>query len=287
MALINRRRWLSTLITWPALGWSPLQAATLPWRPQLAREAPQDIDPAPYLVSEKLDGVRALWDGQVLRFRSGGLIAAPSSFIIALPAQALDGDLWLGRGRFEELVGIVRRERPDEAAWQSLSFQAFDLPQMPGPFAERAAALAALAQAQRGSSTRTWAAVAQHRLTDRPTLLQHLHAVLRAGGEGLMLHRANAHHEGGRSHALFKLKPQFDSEAQVLAHWPGQGKHTGRLGALQVRCKDGHEFKLGSGFSDAQRVSPPVVGQWVTYTYRGRTAAGVPRFASFLRVREI
>jgi DNA ligase-1 len=43
---------------------------------------------------------------------------------------------------------------------------------------------------------------------------------------------------------------------------------------------------LGTGFTDAQRAAPPAIGTWVTYRYRGTTDKGVPRFASFLRVRE-
>ncbi|MFX8199554.1 hypothetical protein ABTL12_20030, partial [Acinetobacter baumannii] len=65
--------------------------------PLLARTAPPGIDPRPYLVSEKLDGVRALWDGEALRFRSGRAIAAPAWFLAALPKTALDGELWIGR----------------------------------------------------------------------------------------------------------------------------------------------------------------------------------------------
>jgi len=86
--------------------------------------------------------------------------------------------------------------------------------------------------------------------------------------------------------ALLKLKPLHDAEAVVIGHVPGQGKHAGRLGALRVRNEDGAEFLIGTGFSDAQRAEPPPTGVLVTYTHRGSTASGVPRFASFLRVRD-
>ncbi|MGJ4749160.1 hypothetical protein ACQV5M_22540, partial [Leptospira sp. SA-E8] len=76
-----------------------------------------------------------------------------------------------------------------------------------------------------------------------------------------------------------------DAEARVLAHLPGQGRHQGRLGALLVQASDGRRFQLGSGLSDALRAAPPPVGTWITYRYRGLTAKGLPRFASFLRVR--
>ena len=48
---------------------------------------------------------------------------------------------------------------------------------------------------------------------------------------------------------------------------------------------DGKRFKIGSGFSDRERDNPPPVGARVTYKYYGLSAQGIPRFASFLRVR--
>jgi len=255
----------------------------MPWQPMLAKEARADVDPRGYLVSEKLDGVRALWDGRALWFRSGLPIAAPAAFLAQLPNAPLDGELWFGRGQFETLVGTVRRSNPDARAWQGVRLMAFDMPREPGPFASRAAVLAALGQHQ-GSPA--WAAVQQQRVADGRALQALLSQVLGAGGEGLMLHRVDAPWQGGRSDALLKLKPVADAEAQVLAHVPGQGRHAGRVGALRVRTPEGLEFKLGTGLTDAQRDRPPPVGHWVTYTYRGTTEAGLPRFASFLRMRE-
>ena len=82
----------------------------------LARDAPADIDPAGWLVSEKLDGVRARWDGARLVLRSGLPVAAPAWFTRRLPPVALDGELWLGRGRFDALSGLVRRAAGEDAA---------------------------------------------------------------------------------------------------------------------------------------------------------------------------
>lgn len=101
-----------------------------------------------------------------------------------------------------------------------------------------------------------------------------------------MLHRADAAWQTGRSDVLLKMKPQHDTEAVVVAHVPGKGKYEGMLGALVVETPEGRRFRLGTGFSDAQRKAPPPVGSTVTYRYRDVTANGVPRFASFLRVRE-
>ena len=261
------------------------EAATPAVRPMLAREAPAGIDPTGYLVSEKLDGVRGLWDGRALRFRNGGQIAAPRWFTAVLPPVALDGELWLARGQFQRTSGIVRRQLPVEADWRQLRYALFDLPGAAAPFAVRVERLEALAG--RAARQAGWVQVIpQERLATPQALTARLDAVVAAGGEGLMLHRADAWHAPGRSDALLKLKPLYDAEAVVIGHAPGKGRHAGRLGALRVRSEAGIAFEIGTGLSDQDRLHPPAVGQVVTFTHQGYTAGGVPRFASFLRVRE-
>ena len=249
----------------------------------LAHEAPDGIDPEGYLVSEKYDGARALWDGRALRFRSGLPVAAPAWFTARLPATPLDGELWSGRGRFEALSAAVRRHAADDAEWRAIRYLVFELPGAAGTFAQRAGRIEQLARSHPDALT----AVAQSPLEGRAALQRRLDEVVAVGGEGLVLHRADAPYLTGRRSVLLKLKPQQDDEAEVVAHLPGQGRHAGRVGALRVRTPAGLAFDLGTGLSDAQREHPPALGSWVTYRYRGRTAAGVPRFASFLRVREL
>jgi DNA ligase-1 len=250
----------------------------------LAKHWHASLNPSEFLVSEKLDGVRAVWDGQVLRFRSGRAIAAPAWFTAALPPTPLDGELWLGRGQFDRLSGIARKSTPVDAEWRELRYMVFDLPGIEGTFAERTAQAATLLGA---AGTPAWLqTVEQQRGTDQVALKRQLRELVKVGGEGLMLHRADAPWAAGRSDNLFKLKPLPDEEGRVVAHLPGKGKHTGRLGALLLELPSGQQFALGTGFSDAQRASPPAIGATVTYRYRERTPAGLPRFASFLRVRE-
>ena len=248
----------------------------------LAQNFTDAVDPATYLVSEKLDGVRALWDGRVLRFRSGRVIAAPDWFVAGLPTHPLDGELWMGRRNFDRLSAAVRRQSADDAEWRSISYQVYEWPQAPGTFSQRVAALqASVAQANPG-----WLhVVQQERIADRRALHARLQQVVQDGGEGLMLHRADARWQTGRSDALLKLKPQHDAEATVVAHLPGQGKYQGMCGALLMEGPDGRRFRLASGLSDAQRRTPPPLGTVVTYRYRERTPNGLPRFTSFMRVR--
>lgn len=239
-------------------------------------------DPADFLVSEKLDGVRAFWDGQSLRFRSGLPIAAPSWFTEALPKVALDGELWLGRGRFDELSGIVRHAEPVDADWRAVRYQVFDLPGRPEPFAQRVQQLNAVVE----QAHQPWLqAVAQQQVPTASALQVLLKQTVTDGGEGLVLHRASALWSPGRSTTLLKFKPVADDDARVVAHLPGKGRNVGRLGALLLELPNGQRFALGSGFTDAQRASPPPVGAVVTFRYRDRTPRGLPRFATFLRVR--
>lgn len=248
----------------------------------LAREAPAELDPAPYLVSEKLDGVRAFWDGARLRFRGGGTVAAPAGFLAGLPAgQALDGELWLGRQRFDLLSAIVRRERPAAADWAEVRYLVFELPGGAGGFAHRVDRLQQLAADHPG---RRWEVVPQERVASAQALRHRLATVVAAGGEGLMLHRADAAYATGRSGPLLKLKPVRDAEAVVVGHTPGQGRFAGQLGALRVRDAEGREFLVGSGLTEGQRTSPPPLGSVVTYSWRGETATGLPRFPALVRL---
>ena len=275
----DRRHLLLTLMA-GALPWREATAATTLQLPTLYRDA---IDPAPYLVSEKYDGVRGHWDGSTLRYRSGRTVPAPAWFTARLPRTPLDGELWLGRGRFDELSGIVRKAVPLDAEWRQVRYMVFELPQAAGTFAERAQRIREIA------AQAAWAplvAVEQTPVTDRGALRRRLAATVAQGGEGLVLHLASAAYRAGRSDVTMKLKPELDTEAVVVAQHPGQGRLDGQLGALEVRTPDGRQFLIGTGFSDAQRRAPPAIGSVVTYRYRDLTATGLPRFASFLRVHD-
>jgi len=239
------------------------------------------VDPVPYLVSEKYDGVRGVWDGRTLRFRSGRVVPAPAWFTARLPQEPLDGELWLGRGRFDELSGLVRKDVPVDADWRQVRYMVFELPGAEGAFEVRARRIAEIV---RQVAWPQMVAVEHTPVADRVDLRHRLATTVAQGGEGLVLHLASAAYRTGRSDVVLKLKPSLDTEATVVAHHPGQGKYEGMLGALEVRMPQGRHFLIGSGLSDGQRRDPPAVGSVVTYRYRDLTSTGLPRFASFLRV---
>ena len=236
---------------------------------------------ADYWVSEKLDGVRAFWDGAHLISRGGHRVRAPAWFLAGFPLESLDGELWMGRGRFETLAGTVRRLEPVDTDWREVRFMAFDLPGLAAPFGERLSRLQGLVAA---SGNPRLSVLEQVRVPNHEALMAMLARVARAGGEGLMLHRDAAWYRGGRTPDLLKLKPYEDAEALVVAQVPGKGRFQGMLGALEVVEGAGRRFRIGTGFTDSLRRNPPPIGSRVTFKFQGRTAEGLPRFASFLRV---
>lgn len=247
----------------------------------LAKVWDRSINPTGWWMSEKYDGLRGYWDGRNLWTRQGNLIHAPDYVIAELPRDvALDGELWIGHGKFEETVSIVRSETPHDG-WKRVHFMVFDAPQAKGVFEERMQFL----RATLPDGNQFVRIVAQTRCEGAAQLIAERDRVVKLGGEGLMLRQPESAYEAGRSATLLKVKPYDDGEATVIAHEPGTGKYAGKLGALRVRTDDGKEFSVGSGFTDAQRESPPPVGTLITYRFRGLTANGLPRFPSYLRIR--
>lgn len=248
----------------------------------LAKPYRSDIELKHYWISEKLDGVRAYWDGTQLISRQGNRFSAPDWFTQGFPKQVLDGELWMGRNRFAEVSGAVRRQIPDPAQWQKIRFMVFDSPSETGDFDHRLQALRVLFAQLNSPSI---ALIEQYKIDDETALMQALDQVIANGGEGLMLHLGSAPYRGIRSDDLLKLKRFSDAEAVVIGHIPGKGKFSGMIGAVLVKMPDGREFKIGSGFSDEQRRHPPAIGSTISYKYQGTTASGLPRFASFFRAR--
>ena len=283
--MLHRRR-AFTLLALAAWGISVSGAATA------AADAPAlllasvyrpGLDLQGYWVSEKYDGLRGYWDGQRLRTRGGEPITPPAWFTAGWPDTALDGELWAGRGRFAQAQSTVRQASAGDGAWRQMRFMVFDLPAHPGSFDERLPVL----QAAVARIGQPWVlAVPQQRVASDAALQMLLQHTVRGGGEGLVLHRGASLYQAGRSDDLIKVKTHDDTEARVVAHLPGKGKHAGRLGALLVEMPTGQRFRLGTGLSDAERDAPPPIGSWVTYRFRGTHDSGLPRFASFVRVRE-
>ena len=248
----------------------------------LAENYHENIDLSRYWVSEKYDGARAWWNGKNFISRGGGIYRAPKWFTANLPAQVLDGELWIGRNQFQPLMQTIRDTVPDDEAWRAVKFMVFDAPHTIGNFNSRQQHIANLLS----NVSDPWVKhVSQTRVLSHADLHAQLELITKQGAEGLMLQREDMGYLSGRHYGLVKLKLHTDAEARVLAHLPGKGKYTNMMGSILVETSNGIRFKLGSGFTDHERKHPPALGSLVTYRYQGITQSGKPRFARFLRLR--
>ena len=248
----------------------------------LAHSWDNSLDLSGWWMSEKLDGVRAYWDGKQFISRQGNVYMAPDWFVEDLPRDVhLDGELWIARKAFQRTVSIVRRQDKSKE-WEAVKYVVFDAPQVDDVFEARIAFIQQCLDEARPKYARPHE---QERCKNPEHLLEQLRVVEEGGGEGLMLRQPNSKYETGRSSTLLKVKRFHDREARVLEHLPGTGKHKGRMGALSVELNDGTKFAIGTGFSDRERDNPPPVGSIVTFRYQELTDGGVPRFPSYVRLR--
>ncbi len=249
----------------------------------LAHSWTLDQDLSGWWMSEKLDGVRAYWDGKQFISRQGNVYMAPEWFIEELPSDVhLDGELWLARKAFQRTVSIVRRQDKNDL-WKEISFLIFDAPKVEDIFEAR---MAYIQQLVDESQPRYARAHTHERCRDTAHLREELARVEAMGGEGLMMRQPKSRYEVGRSSTLLKVKTFHDADAKVIEHLPGTGKHSGRLGALMVELSNGIRFSVGTGFSDAERENPPMPGKTITFRYQELSDRGVPRFPSYVRLRK-
>ena len=240
-----------------------------------------DMDVVGWLMSEKLDGVRGYWDGKRLLSKTGHPFYPPAEFLRDFPPFALEGEIWGGRGTFEKTVSIVKQQQPHDG-WLGLRFAVFDVPRAPGIFVSR------LQQAK------SWFAdhptpfafvIPQKNIREKKDLKNELARVEKLGGEGLIVRRPDTLYVQGRSRDILKVKSFYDMEAVVIGHIPGKGRNLGRLGSLLVELPNKIRFKIGTGFSDAERSDPPAIGDVITFKYYGLYKSGRPKFPSFMRIR--
>lgn len=252
--------------------------------------AGQNVDG--WLMSEKLDGVRAYWNGKQLMSRNGNPFAVPDWFTEDFPPFELDGELWLGRHQFEQTVSIVSTQTAHKG-WRGLTFQIFELPNQAGGLLARLNILNIYLKQFPAPYLRI---IEQVEVSDDSQLQAELQRVLALNGEGLVVRNPKNLYQTGRSNEALKVKLKQDAECQVKGYTPGKGKYLGKVGALKCEVMDGQFtdltdpddrlLKIGSGLSDLERAEPPVIGSVITFQYIGLTQKGLPRFAVFLRVRD-
>lgn len=235
-----------------------------------------------YYMSEKLDGIRAFWNGEKLLSRNGHEIYAPKWFLRDFPPFKIDGELWSKRGDFENISSITSEFKPS-IKWQELKFYIFEVPEQKGNLIQRLNVLKEYLKTHQNTTIRL---IEQQICKDKAHLKSFLKSVEQKGGEGVVLREPNAQYIAKRTSKALKVKSFDDAECKVIAHHNGSGKFDNVLGSLTCKNDENVTFKIGSGFSDNERANPPKIGEIITYKYQGLTKNNKPRFPIFLRIRK-
>lgn len=234
-----------------------------------------------YLYSEKLDGVRAYWDGEALYTRGGKRLAPPSFFTQNFPPFEIEGELWSKRGDFENIVSIIKSNKNIQK-WSELKFYIFEVPNQNGGILQR---LEVLSHYLSSHSAPFIQIIPQIQVSSTKELMDKLQEIQELGGEGIVVRDKNEPYYTGRNQKAMKLKPYLDSECTILSYNLGEGKFKNQVGSFV--CKDREKtFKIGSGMNEDFRKNPPKIGTIITYKYFGFTQKGLPKFPTFLRIRK-
>lgn len=232
-----------------------------------------------WVMSEKLDGIRAYWDGEKLISRGGKRIYAPKWFIKDYPPFPLDGELWTKRKDFENIASIVRDKNPSEA-WKQIKYTIFEVPHAKGNLFKRLKKV-------KPYENEILKILPQIKIKDKKHLEDFHKELELKGAEGVVVRDPKMHYIGKRTSTALKIKTFHDAECEVIGHTEGKGKYEGFLGALKCRLNNGIIFKIGTGLSDSERRNPPKIGEVVTFKYQEFTKYGKPRFPVYLRGRSV
>jgi DNA ligase-1 len=233
-----------------------------------------------WLMSEKLDGIRGYWDGKQLLTKNGNKISTPKWFTGNFPPFALDGELWRKRDDFEFIQHTVLDQNPSEA-WKKITYNIFEVPNSDGDFTTR------LKKAKRWFTSHPNTHVKiipQIVCKDENHLQKFLDEIVQLKGEGVIVKDPTQPYHTGRSPHILKVKKAQDMEGIIIGYNLRDDK---TLKSLVIKLSNGVVFNLGGGLSDEQRKNPPKIGKMVTFKYYGFTKNGKPKFASFLRIREV
>lgn len=235
-----------------------------------------------WVMSEKLDGIRGFWNGKKMMTKKGYKIHLPDYFTKNFPSFALDGELWIDRDSYEEVQAIVLDDIPSNE-WKKVTYNIFEVPNVEGNFTQRL------------HKARDWfynhpnsfvKIVTQKKCYSKNELLAFLDIVVKKGGEGVIVKNPNLPYFYGRSKEILKVKKYSDAEAKIIEINSGKGKYHRMMGSLTVQMQDGTLFKVGTGFTKEERITPPKPGSIITFKYYGWTKNHKPKFATFMRVRD-
>lgn len=243
-----------------------------------------------YLMSEKLDGVRGIWEAGKFKTRQDNPIHTPSYFTYNFPSFKLDGELWIARAKFDEVSALIRSDSLDSSLWKSVTYNVFDVPNAceefkltPCTLSNRLKVLEWYLQQNPNPYIKI---IKQIPIKNQEHLKEFYKGIIFNKGEGVVIRKDLAPYEKGRSKNALKLKPYEDAECKVIAYTEGKGKFQGKIGALLCQMPNDRVIKIGSGLKDKDRENPPKIGSIVTYKFNGLTKNSLPRFPVFLHIRD-
>lgn len=228
-----------------------------------------------WLMSEKFDGVRAYWNGFQFLTRNNNIINVPRWFCESMPNEWLDGELWLGRGKFEQTSAAVRQGFKNEL-WANMIFKVFDLPLTPGNFSSR------LEQLNKLTLPTHCQQVEQRTVDNKECLNDYYTNLLSNGAEGVVIKSPSSPYNIGRTSNALKYVPENSGEAKVI----GINRHDD-LSFKSLKCLFNNEqFNLSAGISEQIKTIPPKIGKLITIKFNGLTGNNLPRHAVFITTRD-
>lgn len=253
-------------------------------------------DPSGWIASEKIDGVRAVWNPTGFVSRVGKPFQVPADFISAKKwpkGISLDGELHVPGQSVGFVSGMVHRKAPQD--WSALRYFVFDVIGIPGNFLKRLERLEFLVSTLGSDKIVILKQIRINNMQEAYKLYKH---TLQSGGEGLVLRDPNSTYEDKRSNAMLKWKPSPSAEAKIIGFQEGTGKYKSKLGAFIVSFED-QEFSLSGKIPDSMRLQykfnkdqitimsfeVPQIGDLVTFEFMTISEHGIPRQPIFIAVR--
>ena len=282
------------------------------------------IPPPPigWYISEKYDGIRAIWDGEKFISRGQKVFTYVPDYFKQLmpPGVALDGEIWVSRNNFKDAsrlsnlkVGSSKTQKEIDKLWKgtndnnSVKYMVYDIPDSNQPFQIRMKLLEQIIN----NRVIVWKDIMKEknecpiRFT-KQTLIESMEQLVNTykklteqGAEGVMLRAPNSPYETKRSKYLLKYKIKDDAEAIVTGYTMGTGKYTGLMGSLDCdliinKKPSGIKFNIGTGFTDKDRTeynnpkstSYIPIGSIVSFSYMELSPDSVPRHPVYRGIRD-
>lgn len=247
-----------------------------------------------FMVSEKFDGVRGIWDGKNMFSKRGNILPIPHCFSQNLAhlglknGEFVEGELWIDYGAFEAISGLLNRKNIACEDFRSVKFLIFNAQlgnkrDFSQNLAEIKSRLDSALDSAKGKDLAQIQVIPQHKFSKIADLKDFFNAVVAKGGEGLIVRDSTT---------AYKLKAQNDAECKIIDFSRGKGRLNGKVGAIICESledknsgiKGGKIFRIGSGLSDEMRTNPPKIGMIITYKFSGVSKNGIPKHARFLRI---